>query len=632
MVDTVEQLSAQVRESATSGIPVQTTLEASNRIIARVTDGIYREPWAAFRELVANAYDADAHSVVIDTNAPSFDQVVIRDDGNGMATDTVAYVLKNIGGSSKRTHRGSVLHTSSENDPEISPGGRRLIGKIGIGLFAVVQLTNHFQIITKAKGENLRTSATVTMKTYNEDEISKSSDKSNDEDDQLYEAADVSIQAEEVPEEEVQSQGTTIVLYALRPEIRRRLQSRRIWEATETGGPEGELVERPEFHVGVPAEGNEQKLKLKPNFPWLDSDKPDEKFRKLFEAAARESKKSNQQANLDHFDEYLRLIWQLSLSVPLQYLGSHPFDITGDSGIILFIPPSRTGQAKRVTLQGDQTIRNELALETGADADTDQFNVLIDDIKLSRPIELPHELRLKSSRIPSPVMLVARERAPFDEANIELAGGSLEFEAYLYWNNKIIPKETAGALIRVREASGTLFDNRFLDYQVSEQTRLRQITAEIFVKEGLDSAINIDRESFNYSHPHLLYIQRWLHRALRLLVNRLKAIADEDLKKEKAERARELDEKTITQAVQVWERRLGEDADPPFLQDDSNQLVEEVGGAEIEWEDEFRPNQLGLANAIAVVLEAYGVLSNLNSKERARLVNDLIAVLDAAKK
>ena len=65
-------------------------------------------------------------------------------------------------------------------------------------------------------------------------------------------------------------------------------------------------------------------------------------------------------------------------------------------------------------------------------------------------------------------------------------------------NCKIVPKETAGVLIRIRGASGTLFDPTFLNYQVSEQTRLRQITVEIFVREGLDSAINIDRESFSF--------------------------------------------------------------------------------------------------------------------------------------
>ena len=73
----INELAGKIRHSAVNHSPVETELATSQRIIARVTDGIYREPWAAFRELVANAYDADATSVVIETGAPEFDQVVV---------------------------------------------------------------------------------------------------------------------------------------------------------------------------------------------------------------------------------------------------------------------------------------------------------------------------------------------------------------------------------------------------------------------------------------------------------------------------------------------------------------------------------------------------------------------------
>ena len=93
----------------------------------------------------------------------------------------------------------------------------------------------------------------------------------------------------------------------------------------------------------------------------------------------------------------------------------------------------------------------------------------------------------------------------------ELTGGPLEFEAYLMWAPKVAPTEHQGVLVRVHGSSGTLFDPTFLRYQVSEQTRLRQISCEIFVSEGLEAALNIDRESFNYAHPHVVYITNWLH-------------------------------------------------------------------------------------------------------------------------
>ena len=90
-------LEAEIRDNAANRQPTRTTLATSERIIARVTDGIYREPWAAFRELVANAYDADASYVVIETGQPDFRRMTVRDDGIGMSPKTLAYILGSSG-------------------------------------------------------------------------------------------------------------------------------------------------------------------------------------------------------------------------------------------------------------------------------------------------------------------------------------------------------------------------------------------------------------------------------------------------------------------------------------------------------------------------------------------------------
>ena len=41
----LDTLAADIRASADNHQPVETTLATNERIIARVTDGIYREPW-----------------------------------------------------------------------------------------------------------------------------------------------------------------------------------------------------------------------------------------------------------------------------------------------------------------------------------------------------------------------------------------------------------------------------------------------------------------------------------------------------------------------------------------------------------------------------------------------------------
>src|SRR5713101_3086392 len=63
-----------------------------------------------------------------------------------------------------------------------------------------------------------------------------------------------------------------------------------------------------------------------------------------------------------------------------------------------------------------------------------------------------------------------------------------------------------------------------MGYETSELTRKSQVTAEIFVSEGLDAAINLDRESFNYAHPHYQFLTKWLHSAFRQFSNRHKEL------------------------------------------------------------------------------------------------------------
>lgn len=612
------KLGQRIRAAGSVGsltIPLQT----SERIIARVTDGIYREPWAAFRELCANSYDADAKRVVIETGAPEFDQVTVRDDGIGMSPETLAYVVQNIGGSSKRTSIGAALHTASVKDSERSPGGRPLIGKIGIGLFAVAQLTQHFQIITKAKGERFRTWATVVLRTHNESHLKGRNPEVD------FDAGDVTISSEEVPTQEVDTHGTTIVLHQMRPEIRRVLQSLDIWLAQFESTQLGESDQpTPTYYVGHPSQTRRKLAHRKPKLPWESKQSSLEKFRALVMAAGETEKGSKSGPTLEQFDEYLRSIWKLSLSLPLKYMNGHPFDLTGDTGLLFLDVPKGSKRTEPIKMRAGESVRTKLKLIAGTEGMSD-FDVLFDGVLLRRPIQLATKLA-SPSRIGSPVMMIGNEEAPFKNSELDRAGGPLRFEAYLYWNSKITPKDAQGALIRVHEASGTLFDQRFLDYQVSEQNRLRQITAEIFVLEGLDGAINIDRESYNFSHPHYIYIQKWIHRALRLLVNRLKSIAKEDLELDRAQMKARTQQQTLSSALTIWSHHRQED-EPTITKEPLSELPAAIADATIKWVRRPLDQDVSLATALSVVLEAYGVLSELRQDERSNLINDLIQVM-----
>ena len=616
-----EDLAARIMASP-DGQSVEANLATSQRIIARVTDGIYREPWAAFRELIANAYDADASHAVVETGAPLFDQITVRDNGIGMSPTTLAYVVKNIGGSSKRTPHGFSFNTTAEDSPDQSPGGRPLIGKIGIGLFAVAQLTQHFQIITKTPGSHSRLSATVRLRTHSDDEyVADESD---------YVAGQVVVQKHRVPDADIESHGTAVVLYSLRPHVRRSLRSARRWQdalSPSTAVPSQGGT--PVYHIGYsPVDDGGTGDAIPANLPWTAADDPDKRFERLFEAARVSSGRGVRSADLEQFDEYLRLIWKLSLSLPLDYLDGHPFDLHAASGLILFSLPKTEKQAKPLTLENSGSVREQLKLRSGSVRNGSTMAVTLDGIALRRPIQLPQSIA-RRSRVGRPALLVARQTNPFTGSDLRRAGGPLSFEAYLYWNSQILPKETAGVLIRVREASGTLFDSTFLNYRVSEQTRLRQITAEIFVHTGLDSAINIDRESFNYSHPHVLYLQTWLHRALRLFINRLKGIASADLKRETREKQEQVQLDRFARADAIWRKRYGDDADPPLLIWDPDNLPADIGGTELTWPTGDGGHPKDKQTALAVVLEAYGTLGNLPGPDRPDLIQDVLDVLDS---
>jgi hypothetical protein len=514
-----------------------TVLKTNERVLARVTDGIYRQPGSALRELISNAYDADATRVTITTDAPRFRTIRIEDDGQGMSPDTLVHVIHNIGGSVKRTTQGEDLGVTS-SDPRFSPNGRRLIGKIGIGLFSVAQLTQSFQVITKRKGDNFRTVASVVLKQYNEvEKVNK---------DKSFESGKVNVWIEKAAERD--AHGTTIVLNNIRPQTRETLSSKQFWEALEENHREAKEnglkpKSPPKYHIGLVDPINKEKEFLKDlgeqvfqSLPWSSNDLPEEAFRKLVRCVWNELHLSNQRPKLsDLFDHYLLMIWQIALAIPTKYSEGDIFQLTNDDGALFYkLSNLPRGKAEEIILAEGETIGDKLSIDK---VNNDDFTVYFDGIALSRPI-IFKDLPFSKNPINKPLVFIGKCEEDFGGRSADISGGPLKFHAYLFWNSKIAPVEHRGALIRVYNSSGTLFDDSFLKYQVQEITRLSQITCEIFIEKGFDSALNIDRESFNFSHPHAVYLTRWLHSALRQLTNTQKGLASKVrnvVKKEKAD-------------------------------------------------------------------------------------------------
>lgn len=211
----------------------------------------------------------------------------------------------------------------------------------------------------------------------------------------------------------------------------------------------------------------------------------------------------------------------------------------------------------------------------------------------------------------------------------------MEFEGYLFWTPKVVPRNHIGLLVRINDANGTLFDETFLKYPVSEQTRLRQISAEIFVKKGLDAALNIDRESFNYAHPHFVYLTTWVHSALRQFATKHKSLAKEireSLRARSVKSAKKAFDKLFEAKLSAFAGEV-EDVEIEFA-DQIDLLAKTMrtkGVLVIDSKAVFKDIDTGrkdkldvLKNKIAALIKllwSLGVFRNMEYKEQQELIN-----------
>ena len=318
---------------------------------------------------MSNAYDADAKQVVIKTDRPRFRTLSVEDDGMGMTPSALAHLLHHIGGSAKRSLEGAELGIASSTDPTRSPLGRRLIGKIGIGLFSVSQLTHRFQIVTKTARDSFRTIAVVLLRQYS-DESAPTPDEQGQ-----HESGLVTIWRE--PATDVDSHGTTIILTDIRQQTRDRLQSQDLWvgiDADRKLAPaEAKDLRPPEFHIGRVRPDDDDVLQSDGgdhnNLPWSRDDRPGDAFEKLVKAVWEHVDRGTPNPQLERiFDYYLQMVWQLSLATPAPYVLGNPFDLALQDKLSLFeLPQSVSATPVKFELTSDETIRERKAIGSAAD-------------------------------------------------------------------------------------------------------------------------------------------------------------------------------------------------------------------------------------------------------------------------
>src|SRR3954471_15741161 len=86
-------------------------IRVHEKVLGHLSRGLYRSPASAIRELVSNAWDANARTIHINTNYPNFLRLTVQDDGDGFTRETFDGLMSGgIGNSDKRARTKPLIN------------------------------------------------------------------------------------------------------------------------------------------------------------------------------------------------------------------------------------------------------------------------------------------------------------------------------------------------------------------------------------------------------------------------------------------------------------------------------------------------------------------------------------------
>ncbi len=518
---------------------------------AQLSQGLYRSTATAFKELVSNAYDADATVVRIDTNYPVFDFISCADNGIGMSLEQFLrfFSKEGIGSCIKRKHGKDTTDTYK----------RPIIGRLGIGMLAIGQLCPSFRIESHYKDENGE------GKAYRAEIV----------------LSDVSIPDREeiIRNDDTETKEIEVGTWVYEPID---------YDETQRG-----------FHIYSSDVRNTFKREMKSSIGKKELQRISFSLSDLHSEFYDKSKKSIRDCK-----PYLETIWELAILCPLPYYGNkgeYPINSTCFTS-----KESKSGEFE----QAIQFIRHRQQQFLN-----DKFRVVFDGIELRRHVQLPTE----KAAIP---------KLYFIEFGDDVFGSRLKFSGYLFAQvpNAIKPLELNGVQIRLRGVGIGGYDSTFLRYYREIETiRSRWVSGEIFVDEGLESALNIDRDSFNEHDEHFKKLQLLLHDKLDAVFNEINAIARERSEERRGKRDEKIKRSMQTIVAEeskgkfkLVQRDLEKDAPIVAVNEDKGEIVLNTAS---------RPLKKKKADMIIGAVElAYQIAKHIatTDEERDKLFSQLI--------
>lgn len=420
-------------------------INVSLRVIADLSQGLYRSPADALKELISNAYDADSPTVEIIFSS-DFETLTVKDKGKGMKIEQFIQIMETIGGSSKRS-----IDTANQ---DTTPSGRKIVGRIGIGLLSVSQIANKLEIHSTTSGSSEGFKASIEFDQFASEQARKIRITELWEEEKPIKLGNYFYSPMKAGKNE---SFTTLVLSGLKKVIVEKLR----------GNQEVDGYPR---MMGISFNTTRQLV------DWM-----------------RENSITKTALH-----EYDRLFWELCTLCPVPYYMN-----------TLKIRNSIAGKTSKE--------KQFLSFITAVNEET-HLKLTFDGLECNRPILMPHKLDQEYDLFFNLLFmdgLDQREIAYSDyDDNGNLVNKSLRVRGYIYFQRpKIWPPELQGILIRVRNVAVGHYDPSFLTYRRHEGFKFSQITGEIYV-DNLDDALNIDRSSFRETEPSFIAFREAIHNYL----------------------------------------------------------------------------------------------------------------------
>lgn len=395
-------------------------IKVSDKALGHLSRGLYRSPASAIRELVSNAWDANATVVHISTNYPNFHQLSIEDNGDGFTEEQFVKLMSGgIGNSGKR-----IADVPSKHK-------RPIIGRLGIGMLGIAQICGSFTITSKpreGKAFKARIHLFDLLKERLDDNDQEIVGEVQDDSDVSMKVVNIGdYNLEEDFDTEAIKYGTSIISDDVHPTFVRSFQNSLKFE----------------------------KFK-RPPLDW-------EKALKIVSSVH----------SLQELGDYWRLLWELSAASPLPYISK-------------------------------KALPNQVVFEDQKRLEQYNFKVIVDGIQLFKPVDLQD----------NPAGYTIKK---IEEQVKRVYGKDVRFHGYILVQEgtQLKPDELRGIMIRIKNVGIGYYDSSMLDYRINHGPRSRWITGEIYVDEGLEDSLNIDRDSFNRFHPEFKVIQEYVHKVLQ---------------------------------------------------------------------------------------------------------------------